>query len=103
MPTANRIQSISFALLYGCVSVATTIFTKIVVSTFEFKYTAVLVLLEKLSTILFIYISSDKQIVIEAFQLITKTRLLSMVSLLNALVSITSLEGKASHEPLACS
>ena len=68
-------------------------FTKVVVSSYEFKYTVFLVLLEKLSTVLVICISADRHTVSEAFQLAPKTYLLSLVSLVNALVSITSLEG----------
>ena len=89
----NEMRSISFAVLYGCVSVATTIFTKMVVSSFGFNHTPILVLLEKLAIIIFLSATSERRMMNDVFRLALKTPMLSMVSLLNALVSITSLEG----------
>ena len=91
--SSDRLRSISFAFLYGFVSVATTILTKFVVSSYGFKFTAVLVLLEKIAIIACLYAPCDNRTKKDAARLVLKTPLLSFVSLINAMVSITSLEG----------
>ena len=90
---AGQLKAISFATLYGCISIAATIFTKILVSSFGFNFTSVLVLLEKMLIIMFVLMTSDSKVLEDGLMLASKTYLLSAVSLLNALVAITSLEG----------
>jgi hypothetical protein len=88
-----KLKAISFATLYGFISIAATIFTKILVTSFGFNFTSILVLLEKMLIITFIFMTSDSKTLKDGVNLASKTYLLSAVSLLNALVSITSLEG----------
>ena len=85
--------AISSALLYGFVSVSTTLSTKLIVSSYQWRYTSVLVLMEKITTLLILFASGRAPRMSDMPGIASKTKLLSVVSLVNALVSITTLEG----------